>query len=72
LKKKQWFYLFAPGRILIHQDYWKKIEFLNIIDSTNTNLTTVNSKKQLQQQQNSVNTKKKIDFTKLFDEKNSK
>ena len=64
--------MFAPGRILIHQDYWKRLDFLNLIEITNTNSTPVNSKKQLQQQHNSANQKKKIDFNKLFDEKNSK
>jgi len=64
---KQWFYLLAPGRILIHQEDWKNLEFLNLLE----NKTNPQTKKQTHQTEHETpsNTKVKIDFAKLFDDK---
>lgn len=63
----QWYYMFCPGRILIHQEKWKSLEFLSLIETN----PSVNNKKPLNQTTNQ-DTVKKIDFAKLFEDKNTK
>jgi hypothetical protein len=65
---KQWYYLFAPGRIAIQEEEWKKLDFLNILETTaNSDSNQLNSKKQAQVAK--FEAKKKIEFTKIFEEK---
>lgn len=55
--------MLAPGRILIHDNIWKKLEFLNIFE---------NSKPKSQQSQTKASVSKtpnKIEFSKIFEEK---
>ncbi|RNA15524.1 dnaJ -like protein [Brachionus plicatilis] len=61
----QWFYMFCPGRILVHQEEWKNSNFLSLID----NFSNSNNKKPLSVNQEDT---KKIDFAKLFEDKNTK
>lgn len=68
--------MFAPGRILIQNDYWKDVDALKIIESENEtgNSSGANSKKQRQSQASSKksnDSKTKIDFS-IFDEKPTK
>lgn len=55
--------MLAPGRILIHDNIWKKLEFLNIFEHNKP-------KSQQSQTKESVSkTPNKIEFSKIFDEK---
>ncbi|CAF0926373.1 unnamed protein product, partial [Brachionus calyciflorus] len=64
----QWYYLFCPGRILVHQEKWKKLEFLSFIENNSNN----NINKKPQNLPSNQETAKKIDFSKLFEDKNTK
>jgi len=57
----QWYYMLAPGRILIHDNMWKKLEFLNLFDNSKP-------KSQQSQQQGKSKIPNKIDFSKLFED----
>ena len=65
MQSKQWFYLLAPGRILIHQEDWKNLEFLNLLE----NKPNQNKKQTQQTEYEPSKSKVKIDFAKLFDDK---
>jgi len=60
---KQWYYMLAPGRILIHDNIWKKLEFLNIFE------TGKPKSQQSQNKQSNMKPSIKIEFSKLFDDK---
>ena len=53
--------MLAPGRILIHDNIWKKLEFLNLFENSKP-------KSQQSQQQGKSKPSNKIDFSKLFDD----
>jgi hypothetical protein len=58
--------MLTPGRLLIHDNNWKKLEFLTMFENNNNN----NSKGKAQQAIKSAPpVSNKIDFNKLFDEK---
>ncbi len=59
-----------PGRINIQEDEWKKLDFLDILETATSNdlmTNQLNSKKQAQVAK--FEAKKKIDFAKIFEEK---
>lgn len=56
--------MFCPGRILVHQEKWKNSNFTSLVDSISNS-----NKKPLALNQDDS---KKIDFAKLFEEKNTK
>lgn len=57
--------MFCPGRILVHQDKWNDSNIVSLID----NISNSNNKKQISGNQED---NKKIDFAKLFEDKNIK
>lgn len=57
--------MFCPGRILVQQDKWKDSNVISVID----NISNTTYKKQTSGNQEDV---KKIDFAKLFEDKNIK
>jgi hypothetical protein len=78
--------LLTPGRIIVHENNWKNLEFLSILDNSSNNNTSSNTsnannsnnninnnvkKQDTQREQQSI-IKKRIDFSKLFDDKQSK
>lgn len=64
----QWYYMLAPGRILIHDSSWQKLQFLTMFE----NHTHITNKSKNQPPKPPPAALNKIDFTKLFDDKYQK
>lgn len=64
----QWYYMLAPGRILIHDNNWQKLQFLTLFESNNNQINSNKSKNQAVKTVVPV-APNKIDFNKLFDDK---
>jgi len=68
----QWYYMLAPGRILIHDNMWKRLDFLNIFEASKPPKSNQSQKDNTNNKTTNVTTNNKtpnkIDFTKLFDE----
>jgi hypothetical protein len=56
--------MLAPGRILIHDNSWKKLQFLTLFENISTN-----KNKNPQVKSAVTPATNKIDFSKLFDDK---
>lgn len=61
----QWYYMLAPGRILIHDNNWQKLQFLTMFENNNNQ----NIKNKSQATKAPPVAANKIDFTRLFDDK---
>lgn len=61
--------MLCPGRILIHDNNWQKLQFLTMFEN-NTNTTFKGKNQAVKQVQAPANNK--IDFAKLFDDKAQK
>jgi len=65
----QWYYMLCPGRILIHDNNWQKLQFLTMFEN-NPNTTLKGKNQATKPVQAPANNK--IDFAKLFDDKAQK
>lgn len=64
----QWYYMLAPGRILIHDNNWQKLQFLTMFENNNNHTTNKSNKNQVVKPV-APTTPNKIDFQRLFDDK---
>lgn len=64
----QWYYMLAPGRILVHENNWQKLQFLTMFENNHTQTTNKANKNQTVKPAAPVSNNK-IDFQRLFDDK---